>query len=212
MPSSQPVPEIQNPKPEIQNKKGGPKTAEGKKRSSLNALKHGLTAKSPHAHKLISGETRSKHDAILGLCILKLRPSNAEQMEIVRRIVGFAVRYATAEAMQKRFLRLNPGVSKYSPTMVKLERQKQMQTVHYERARLALARLKKPKRKKRLNRTQKTWLELKKAQSVLRILRAYEARNCQNCPKRTEIASCDRSPFPAGSMAGTEPGHYATDR
>ena len=66
----------------------GPRTAEGKKRSSLNALKHGLRAKEP----LIPGENRDdfyRHGAELEF---HLRPANPVEENLVEQIIDITWR------------------------------------------------------------------------------------------------------------------------
>ncbi|HUG82012.1 MAG TPA: hypothetical protein VML01_10135 [Bryobacterales bacterium] len=66
----------------------GPRTEEGKKRSSLNALKHGLRASAP----LIPGENRDdfcRHGAELEV---HLRPANAVEEDLVEQIIDITWR------------------------------------------------------------------------------------------------------------------------
>src|SRR4051812_10900274 len=64
-------------------KSTGPRTPEGKRRSSMNALKHGLTATTV----LLPGEDREAYDARLDAWTDDLRPVGAAQVVAVERAV-----------------------------------------------------------------------------------------------------------------------------
>jgi len=63
-------------------KSTGPKTEEGKKRSSLNALRHGLTGQV----SLMTDEDRAAHDAFSKGIIDDLKPVGAMELQLAQRI------------------------------------------------------------------------------------------------------------------------------
>ena len=66
----------------------GPKTGEGKARSSQNSLKHGLSAKRP----LIPGENEADHEAFRKEIRDAFRPPGALETLLVERIINAAWR------------------------------------------------------------------------------------------------------------------------
>ena len=63
----------------------GPRTPEGKKRSSLNSLKHGLTASSSHALRRIEQEHDVPFEDIFARMNAHYRPADPVEEELVRR-------------------------------------------------------------------------------------------------------------------------------
>jgi hypothetical protein len=63
-------------------KSTGPKTEEGKKRSSLNALRHGLTGQV----SLMTDDDRAAHDAFSKGIIDDLKPVGAMELQLTQRI------------------------------------------------------------------------------------------------------------------------------
>ncbi|MEK6676686.1 MAG: hypothetical protein AABZ47_13670 [Planctomycetota bacterium] len=64
----------------------GPKTQSGKRRSSRNALRHGLLAKAVVLQSSNSQETRADFDALIKDFIHELRPQNVLEETLVERI------------------------------------------------------------------------------------------------------------------------------
>jgi len=98
------------------NGKPGPKTEEGKRRSSLNALKHGLTAKSRQAFDAMADESPIDFDPILETMRAHYRPADPVEEELVHRIARCLWRISQTEAMEQRLLdrhyaRFRPGTS-----------------------------------------------------------------------------------------------------
>ncbi|MFN3324323.1 MAG: hypothetical protein ACK5AZ_12565 [Bryobacteraceae bacterium] len=62
----------------------GPKTPEGKKRSSLNAMRHGLTAKTI----CLWNESHEKFQTILDAYVADLKPETQVEMDLVEEMVG----------------------------------------------------------------------------------------------------------------------------
>ncbi len=78
---------------------GGPKTEEGKKRSSMNALKHGLTAKSQHAQQLIDEQGGEVFEEILTEMRAVYSPKDRLEELLVRRIAVSLWRLTQTEEM-----------------------------------------------------------------------------------------------------------------
>ncbi|MDO8589315.1 MAG: hypothetical protein Q7T82_20010 [Armatimonadota bacterium] len=66
--------------------KRGPKTPEGKKRSSLNALKHGLTAKSPQAIDALDKDSTVKFRTCLTRVLEWAQPRGAVEERLARQL------------------------------------------------------------------------------------------------------------------------------
>src|SRR5688572_7762519 len=78
-------------------KSTGPRTAEGKAKSSMNAVKHGLTAQSA----VLPGESREELEALARSVHAQLKPAGAIQRILAERVVSVAWklrRCAAAEA------------------------------------------------------------------------------------------------------------------
>ena len=97
--------------------KGGPKTPEGKRRSSLNALKHGLTAKSPQAFEIILRDCEACYREIHDNMQAYYRPADPVEKELVKRIAVCAWRLARIGQMEKRLLCRNPDPSRPSTSL-----------------------------------------------------------------------------------------------
>ncbi len=63
-------------------KSTGPRTEEGKKRSRLNAFKHGLTGQID----IMTGELREAHDAFVARIVLSLNPADALENQLAHSI------------------------------------------------------------------------------------------------------------------------------
>ena len=127
---------------------GGPKTPEGKIRSSLNALKHGLTAKSPQAIELIYGESQARQQEILCNLMRRYHPTYYLQEELVAKMWKYAKNCDYAEMMLKRLSNMRHK-SKYLSARIKLEQRIRMQRIHFNRADAAFKETKNMRWKKR---------------------------------------------------------------
>ena len=119
---------------------GGPKTEEGKKRSSLNALKHGLTARSPQALNVPEGETGVEFDWILRRMRRYYRPADPVEEELVRRIARCVWRLAQSEAMERRHLTRSPNLYMPDTWYKAILRFERVVDIHLHRAIRALIR------------------------------------------------------------------------
>ena len=82
--------------------KTGPKTEEGKRRSSLNAIKHGLTAKSSHAHQHLNEEFNINTEAIHQSIRDHYKPTDPLEDALVKRIADCLCRLERGRAMEDR--------------------------------------------------------------------------------------------------------------
>ncbi len=80
----------------------GPKSLEGKRRSSQNALRHGLLAAAP----VIPGESRAEYEAHLDSFLLAYAPRDAVEAALVRQM-------ASAEWRLRRLERMEAGLYWY---------------------------------------------------------------------------------------------------
>jgi len=122
---------------------GGPKTPEGKRRCSLNALKHGFEAKSPQALEMIDSQFDVDIKLIIGKLTLGFRPTNQQQHEIIRRMALYTARVGRANGMLQRLKAKNPDISPFAPACVKLQRHIERNEQHFKNARAVLIRQRK---------------------------------------------------------------------
>jgi hypothetical protein len=122
---------------------GGPKTAEGKKRSSLNALKHGLTAKSPQAKKVIEDRCKSNLDSTYRYLDMKFNPKSADEKRLVEKMARCLYNYVRAKAMLRAMLKKNPRWPRYSPAYLRITGYIVKQEDGFNRARAILRELNK---------------------------------------------------------------------
>ena len=78
-------------------KSRGPKTPEGKARSSQNALKHGLRAQK---HMLLPGESAAEYQRLEAALLEELAPEGALQTVLARRVVAAAWRLERVERIE----------------------------------------------------------------------------------------------------------------
>lgn len=71
---------------------GGPKTEEGKQKSSMNSLKHGLNAKTPLAQARIARETEIDTEGIVARVRDHYKPADPIEEELVKRIATCIIR------------------------------------------------------------------------------------------------------------------------
>ena len=88
----------------------GPKTQQGKLRSSLNALKHGLTARSSHGLDAVGRDCPVELQPYLDKVRACYQPSDSVEEELVERIARCLWRLARTADMELRLLQ-RPGIS-----------------------------------------------------------------------------------------------------
>ena len=92
---------------------GGPKTLEGKRRVSLNALKHGLWADSPQAQEQITEIVGVDYQSVLAEMRGYYQPADPVEELLVRRVARCTWRLMITEAMEDRIIERR-GIG-YSP-------------------------------------------------------------------------------------------------
>lgn len=121
----------------------GPNTEEGKRRVSLNALKHGLNAKSPQAVEVIEKSAGVDYEVLLDKVRSHYWPADQIEDMLCKRIARCQWRLAQLEAMEQRLLdthsdRTRPGHSYESilknERMVSLEMHRSIRSIAEKRA------------------------------------------------------------------------------
>jgi hypothetical protein len=87
---------------------GGPKTEEGKRRVSLNALTHGFTAQAQHVLEALDYEPGAEFGPILEKAQAHFRPANPMEEELVHLIARCWWRLARVEQLENRSIERNP--------------------------------------------------------------------------------------------------------
>ena len=120
--------------------KGGPATPEGRKRSSLNALKHGLRAQAPHALAAIEQDPDAEYQSILDDLQACYQPADAVERELVKRIARCFWRLRWTEAVERRALSLWPNPNRPGKAHSAVLKHERMVDLQLYRAIRALAR------------------------------------------------------------------------
>ena len=96
-----------NPIERIRKHGGGPKTLEGKKRSSMNALKHGLTARSAMAQQAIEEMCGPDFQELLEQIRAQYQPKDILEEMLTRRIALCLWRFTQTEVLERRMFEKN---------------------------------------------------------------------------------------------------------
>jgi hypothetical protein len=81
----------------------GPNTPEGKARSSVNAIKHGLTSR----HVVLPGENRAEFDALAGRLIEEHGAKDTLEIEMIHEIAGCMWRLDRARKAESEYFYVN---------------------------------------------------------------------------------------------------------
>lgn len=103
----------------------GPKTTEGKRRSSLNAMRHGLYAKSKQGLEMVAEATGKAYEAVLDEMRACYRPVDVVEDMLVRRIARCTWRMLYTEAMENRAIQkdgLSLGCTDNRERLIRYER------------------------------------------------------------------------------------------
>ena len=116
----------------------GPKTAEGKRKCSLNALKHGLNARSPQALRKLAEEREASLEDIQQRMRLHYRPVGPVEEELVRRIGRCVWRLSISAAMEERLMERQPNAPRPGVTYEHILKYERLVDIHLHRALSAL--------------------------------------------------------------------------
>jgi len=119
---------------------GGPMTPEGKKRCSLNALKHGLTARSPQALDQLAEQSGLPFDDVLAEMTRHYAPTDPVEKQLVMRIARCIWRLSLSAAMEQRLLERRPEAIRPSSTYDRILKYERLVDIHLHRALSALER------------------------------------------------------------------------
>ena len=122
------------------NPLGGPRTPEGKKRSSLNALKHGLHAQSPHALDKVSEAHGVPFDEILEEMTRHYRPADPVERQLVMRIARCAWRLSLSASMEEQLLDRGGNALRPSTSYERVLKYERLVDIHLHRALVMLQR------------------------------------------------------------------------
>jgi hypothetical protein len=109
-----PEPEIANSTSEVANGKsrkgiGGPKTPEGRRRVSANAVRHGYYAKTEQAMEILKERVGRSFEELHAALRDHFKPTDALEDILVRRIARAAWRTMLAEAAENAELAIHTG-------------------------------------------------------------------------------------------------------
>lgn len=121
-------------------KKGGPATAEGKRKSSLNALKHGLTAQSPHALERIAEDAGVTFEEVLAEMVRHYQPADPVEKQLVMRIARCVWRLTLSAAMEQRLIERRPDAHRPGATYERILKYERLVDIHLHRALAAFQR------------------------------------------------------------------------
>lgn len=119
---------------------GGPKTPEGKLRSSLNALKHGLRAESEQAMQLLNEQVGRDYEDLYEEMRAHFKPRDPLEDVLVRRIARAAWRTLLTQAIEDKELERRAHYLKISDRYEKIIRSERFIDIQFHRAVYALER------------------------------------------------------------------------
>lgn len=119
---------------------GGPKTPEGKKRCSLNALKHGLDASSGHAFEEIAREHGIPFDDVLAEMTRHYAPADPVECQLVLRIARCVWRLSLSASMEERLMERRPNALRPGVTYERILKYERLVDIHLHRALATLQR------------------------------------------------------------------------
>jgi len=129
-----------NNQPTTTRPRSGPNTDEGKKRVSLNALKHGLTARSPQALAALEERSADRFQPILDNVLAYYAPMDPIEEALVNRIARCLWRLARAAEMEARSLESYPAPSRPGHSNESIVKYERMVDLQLHRAMRALQR------------------------------------------------------------------------
>jgi hypothetical protein len=118
----------------------GPRTEEGKRRSSLNSLRHGMRAESPQALQAIEQEIGVTFDEIHQEMREHFRPADKLEEYLVKRVARCLWRIEHGQAMEHKLLDRRPTITRPGVSYEKVMRYERLVDIHLHRAITALKR------------------------------------------------------------------------
>jgi len=118
----------------------GPRTRVGKKRSSLNALKHGLTARSRHALAEIAQQHGVPFDETLDEMNRHYQPADPVEKQLVLRIARCVWRLSLSAAMERRLMERCPNAHRPGTSYERILKYERLVDIHLHRALATLHR------------------------------------------------------------------------
>lgn len=130
---------------------GGPKTPEGKKRVSLNAMKHGLTATSPQGLEAISQEIGASYEQVLDEMRTHYSPRDFLEDRLVQRIARCFWRIMITQMKEDKHLEIRgANMLRPSKSYEKIIRHERMIDIQLHRAIAVLERKREKEAKEKL--------------------------------------------------------------
>lgn len=127
--------------------KTGPTTPEGKLICSLNALKHGLTARSPQAFETIEEVHGIPFEDVLEEMNHHYMPADPIEVQLVKRIARCVWRLSLSAAMEERLLEQRPQATRPGTSYDKILKYERLVDIHLHRALATLHRKRELERK-----------------------------------------------------------------
>jgi len=115
-------------------KKTGPSTPEGKLKCSLNALKHGFTARSIQALRKIDQDHGVPFEDVLARLNAHYKPRDPVEEELVVRIARCLWRLSLSASMESRLLYKNRVTTRPGTSYEKILRYERLVDIHLHRA------------------------------------------------------------------------------
>ena len=105
----------------------------------MNALKHGLCARTPRAMREIQQEAGIDFDAIMEEMCRHFRPADPLEVQLVKRIARCTWRLALAEGMERRVLERHAAPTRPGTSYERVLKYERLVDIHLHRAITALA-------------------------------------------------------------------------
>ena len=189
-------------------KSTGPKTVEGRKRSSMNALRHGLTGQVT----TMTEEDRAAHDKFSQALIKSLAPEGAMEIQLAQRIATDSWRLNRASAIEDNLfaLGLHQNAGQLCPDHEQIDAALTTARVFTEESRqLQILTL----YEQRLNRgLQKNLAVLQSLQAARKVQRETEMREASSLLQLSEMNGVEYQPAKDGFVFSTSQIHARLDR
>jgi hypothetical protein len=130
---------MDNPEEKSRKGIGGPKTEEGKRKSSMNALKHGLTAKATESRALIE-ECDQEYYQVYEQVASHYMPADPVEEQLVRRIAVCLWRLNQSIATERRRRKQYLGLYRTDSHLQSIVSYERLVDIHLHRAIKALRR------------------------------------------------------------------------